>query len=63
MTIKLCKIINKSIEKLYNEINLFNTPNQQMCYRYALSVKPEIKERFNINDLPLGLETQYNIAL
>ena len=34
-----------------------------MCYRYALSVRPEIKERFNINDLPLGLETQYNIAL
>lgn len=34
-----------------------------MCYRYALSVRPEIKERFNINDLPLGLETHYNIAL
>ena len=34
-----------------------------MCYRYALSVRPEIKERFNINDLPLEVKTQYNIAL
>jgi putative SOS response-associated peptidase YedK len=34
-----------------------------MCYRYALSVRPEIKDRFNLNDLPLGVETQYNIAL